>query len=159
MQSLVSDLNKYRSIRSAIEALTKETDTLRKDATFLENQKRELDLDNRRILSSSIRLRHMVDFLEGIAFSLRYEITTLAIFSIFIMQLLMFQFDNAKKSQLNQVDEFAALSRSKNGEQVTIKEIKDEVMKAIQILLNKIGPNDDSMLAADLLLAYNALSE
>jgi hypothetical protein len=42
---------------------------------------------------------------------------------------------------------------------VTTKEIKYAVMKAIQILLNRMGPNDDSKLAADLLIAYDALSE
>ena len=63
-----------------------------------------------------------------------------------------------QSDQLN--DEFAVLSRSNKGEKdVPIKEIKDAVMKAIQVLLNRIGPDDDSMLAANLLVTYQQLSE
>ena len=50
-------------------------------------------------------------------------------------------------------DEFAALSRSKRGEEdITIKEIKKAVMKAIQILLSKLDLNDT--LTGDLFVAY-----
>jgi hypothetical protein len=57
MQSLVSDLNKYGGLKSAIEGLTKTVDMLTKDAALLENQRQELDQDNQRILSSSIHLK------------------------------------------------------------------------------------------------------
>jgi hypothetical protein len=73
--------------------------------------------------------------------------------------LIKFQFHNIQKLQLNQIDEFIALSRSYKGEDVPIKDIKEEVVKAIQVLLNRIGPNDDTALAADLLSAYNTLKE
>jgi hypothetical protein len=54
-------------------------------------------------------------------------------------------------------DEFAALSRSKRGEDIAIKEIKKAVAKAIQILLSKLNPNDRVM--EDLSIAYAALEE
>jgi hypothetical protein len=55
-------------------------------------------------------------------------------------------------------DEFAALSRSVRGEEdITIKEIKKAVMKAIQILLSKLDLNDT--LTGDLFIAYAALEE
>ena len=55
-------------------------------------------------------------------------------------------------------DEFAALSRSKRGEEdITIKEIKKAVEKAIEILLPKLDPNDT--LTGDLFTAYAALEE
>jgi hypothetical protein len=54
-------------------------------------------------------------------------------------------------------DEFAALSGSKRGEDITIKEIKKAVAKAIQILLSKLDPNDT--LTGDLSIAYAALEE
>jgi hypothetical protein len=158
-QSLVSDLNKYGGLKSAIEGLTKASDVLRKDAAFLENQRQDLDLDNQTILSSSIRLRRIVDFLEGTAFSLRNEVINLSLICIFIIHLLKFQFHNIQKLQLHQFDEFTALSRSNKGEDVPIKDIKEAVMKAIQVLLNRIGPNDDTTLAADLLSAYNTLKD
>jgi hypothetical protein len=132
---------------------------LRKDAVFLENQKQNLDQDNQRILSSSIRLRHIVDFLEGNVFSLRSEIMNLILICIFIMHLLKSQVHTMQRAQLHQADEFAALSRSSNGEDVPIKDIKEAVVRSIQVLLNRIGPNNDTTLACDLLIAYNALKE
>ena len=54
-------------------------------------------------------------------------------------------------------DEFAALSRSKRGEDITIKEIKKAVAKAIQILLGKLDPDDT--LIGDLSITYAALEE
>lgn len=55
-------------------------------------------------------------------------------------------------------DEFAALSRSVRGEEdITIKEIKKAVEKAIQILLSKLNPSDRLM--EDLSIAYAALEE
>jgi hypothetical protein len=57
----------------------------------------------------------------------------------------------------NNDDEFAALSRSKRGEDIAIEEIKKAVAKAIQILLGKLDPSDRLM--EDLSIAYAALEE
>jgi hypothetical protein len=66
--------------------------------------------------------------------------------------------ESEKSRPPNQLNEFAALSRSKRGEKdVPIEDIKEDVKEAIEILLNKIGPNNDA-LAAALLVAYNALT-
>ena len=54
-------------------------------------------------------------------------------------------------------DEFAALSGSKRGEDITIKEIKKAVAKAIQVLSSKLNPSDRLM--EDLSIAYAALEE
>jgi hypothetical protein len=54
-------------------------------------------------------------------------------------------------------DEFTALSRSRRGEDITIKEIKIAVEKAIQVLLSKLDPSDRLMV--DLSMAYAALKE
>jgi hypothetical protein len=98
-QSLVSDLDKYAGLKSAIKGLTKEVDTLRKDAAFLENQKQDLDLDNQRIFSGSIHLRRIIDFLEGTAFSLRTEVINLALIYTFTIYLFESQFHNIQKLQ------------------------------------------------------------
>jgi hypothetical protein len=132
---------------------------LRKEAVSLENQKHDLDQDNQRILSSSIRLTHIVDFLEGNVFSLRSEIMNLILICVVIMHLLKSLLNTMQKSQLHQADEFAALSRSNNGEDVPIEDIKEAVLRSIQVLLNRIGQDNDTALAADLLIAYNALKE
>jgi hypothetical protein len=60
-------------------------------------------------------------------------------------------------NQIDNADEFAALSRSVRGEDVAIKEIKKAVEKAIQILLSKLGPSDELM--EHLFIAYAALEE
>jgi hypothetical protein len=39
------------------------------------------------------------------------------------------------------------LSRAYKEEDVPIKDIKEALVKAIQVLLNRIGPNDDTALA------------
>jgi uncharacterized protein (UPF0335 family) len=158
-QSLVSNMEKYGGLHSAIERLTKEVNMLRKEAVFLENQKQHLDQDNQRILSSSIRLTHIADFLRGNVFSLRNQIMNLVLICIFIMHLLESQLNTMQRAQLHQDDEFAALSRSNNGEDVPIEDIKEAVVRSIQVLLKRIGPNNDTTLAADLLIAYNALKE
>jgi len=50
------------------------------------------------------------------------------------------------------------LSRSLKGEDVSIKELKEAVLKSIQALLNRIAP-DDNLLAGSLRAAYDALTE
>jgi hypothetical protein len=63
-----------------------------------------------------------------------------------------------KAMHSNQIDdEFAALSRSKRGEDIAIEEIKKAVAKAIQILLGKLNPSD--ILMENLSIAYAALEE
>ena len=76
------------------------------------------------------------------------------------MHLLKPQFHDIEKLQSpRQFNEFAAVSRSKRGEKdVPIKEIKKDVREAVEVLLNTIGSTNDT-LAADLLVAYNALME
>jgi hypothetical protein len=57
----------------------------------------------------------------------------------------------------NNDDEFAVLSRSKRGEDITIKELKKAIAKSIQVLLSKLDPSDRLM--EDLSMAYAALEE
>ena len=142
--------------------MTENLESLKKETVFFVNQNYHLEQDNRRIFSSSIHLGRTFDFMQGAVFSLREEIMNLISIYIFVTaHLHKVQSHNGEKIQSapNQFNEFAALSRSKRGEDdVKIDEIKKDVKEAIEILLNKIGPNDDT-LAADLLVAYNALIE
>ena len=100
-----------------------------------------------------------LDFLQGVAFSLRNEISSLAGIYTSMMSFLRLQLHDMEKGKsARQFNEFAALSRSTIGEDVPIKEIKEDVIKAIRVLMDKIGPNDDK-LVADLLIAHEALIE
>jgi chromosome segregation ATPase len=156
-QSLISDLEKYGGLKSTIEHLTQQENTLTKNIDFLKNQKQELEQNNQRTFSSYIQLSHTVDFLQGVAFSLRNEITSLAAIYIPMMSMLGLQFhDFEKEKSAHQFNEFSALSRSSNGEDVPIHEIKEDVIKAIEILMNKIDP-DDVELSTYLRIAHEAL--
>jgi hypothetical protein len=157
-QSLISDLEKYGGLKSTIERLTQQENTLTKDIGFLNNQKQELEQNNQRIFSNYVQLIRILDFLQGAAFSLRNEITSLAAIYTSMMSLLKLQIHDIEKEQsAHRFNEFAALSRSSKGQDVPIDEIKQDVKKAIEILMNKISP-DDEKLVADLLIAYEALN-
>ena len=154
---LISDLDKYMGLKSAIENLTEQANTLRRDADSLKNQKQELEQNNQRTFSSYIQSSHTLDFLQGVVFSLRNEITSLAAIYTSMMSLLILQFHDIEKEQSTlRFNEFAALSRSSKGQDVPIDEIKQDVKKAIGNLMNKIGP-DDEELSAHLLIAHEAL--
>ena len=158
IQSLVSDLNKYRGIKSAIENLINNLDTLRKDTAFLVIQNQDLERDNMMIFSSSIHLSRTFAFMQGAVVSLRKEIMNLASICMFIITHLLKQqsHDIGKVQSANQVNEFSALSRSKRGESVSFQEIKEDGIQAINVLLNSIGPNNDKLTTA-LVSARNAL--
>ena len=46
--------------------------------------------------------------------------------------------------------------RSSKGEDVPINEVKEDVIKAVRVLMDKIGPDDEKLLA-DLLIVLEAL--
>jgi hypothetical protein len=161
VQSLASDLNKYSNIKSAIQALTSDVDSLKKEAGHLMSQNQDLKQENLRMFSSSINICRTVDFFQGAAFSLRNEIMNLVLTYLYITRHL-FKSPLREGQKLQSADqfsnEFEALSRSKSGEDVPLEEIEQDVIKAINVLLNKIGPSNDK-LAAALLVARNALRE
>ena len=136
MQSLVSDLNKYRDIKSAVQRLTENLESLKKETAFFVNQNYHLEQDNRRIFSNSIHLGRTFDFMQGAVFSLREEIINLISIYIFVTgHLHKVQSHNGEKTQSapNQFSEFAALSRSKREEEdVQIDEIKKTSRKLLK---------------------------
>jgi hypothetical protein len=156
-QSFISDLEKYVGLKPTIESLTQQENTLTKDIDSLKNQKQELEQNNQTIFSSYIHLSRTLDFLQGAAFSLRNEISSLSAIYTSMMSLLKLQSHDIEKEQsTHRFNEFAALSRSSKGQDVPIDEIKQDVLKAIEILINKIGP-DDEELSTYLHIAHEAL--
>jgi hypothetical protein len=154
---LISDLEKYGGLKSTIERLTQHENMLTRDLELLSNQKQELEQNNQTIFSSYIHLSRTRDFLQGAAFSLRNEISSLAAIYTSMMSLLKLQFHDIEKQQSTHTfNEFAALSGSSKGQDVPIDEIKEDVIKAIEILMNKIDP-DDVELSTYLRIAHGAL--
>lgn len=165
-QLLLSDLDKYSGLKSALRTLVSEVETLKKEKAFLEGQKQSLDTNNQTIQSSFTRLVRIVDFLQGIVASLTSEILSLVLIYLFALYFhnIKIHFDNRDigenelQEQPYRFDEFTSLSRSINGEDVPLEEMKKAVLKAIQALLNRI-PLDDDLLAGGLLAAYDALND
>jgi hypothetical protein len=142
-QSFISDLQKYGGLKSAIQSLTQNLDTLGKEVALLKIQKEELHQDYQRTLSNSFHSRQIVNFLHGVAFSLRNDIMVLASIWAFIIYLLKSQVQDIHKLQLHPFDEFEVLSKAIEGkESIPVKDIKKAVAKAIEVLLSKLEPND-----------------
>jgi len=156
---LISDLEKYRGLKSTIEKLNQQESLLTKDIDSLKNQKQELEQNNQRTFSNYIRLSRTLDFLQGVAFSLRNEISSLALIYTSMMSFLRLQFHEMEKGKTaHQFNEFGALSRSSKGEDVPINEIREDFIKALRVFLDKTGSYNDK-LVSDLRVTYKALTE
>jgi FtsZ-binding cell division protein ZapB len=144
-QSFASELQTYGGLKSTIQKLTKESDTLREEVGSLQTQKRELNTDNQRILSNVIDSRHTFDYLQGRVDSFRNEILGLVSIVACMTYLMKFQFEPLQNLILDYVgvNEFVSLTRAYNGEEpVSIQEIKKELIKAIEIMQSKLDVND-----------------
>ena len=104
--AFISDLQKYAGLKSAIQSLTQDLDTLRKEIALLKTQKEDLHHDYQKTLSESVHSRQAVNFLQGSVFSLRNEIMALALIWAFIIYLLKSQVQDTHELQLHQSDEF-----------------------------------------------------
>jgi cell division protein FtsB len=78
-QSVVSELEVYGGLKSAIQELSKQSDTMKMEVSLLQSQNQDLNKDNQRILSSLINSRYTADFLHGLVNSLRNEILGLVL--------------------------------------------------------------------------------
>lgn len=76
--------------QSAIQTLTKESDSLRKEVGSLQTEKRDSSTDNQRILRSLFESRHAYDLLYGSTSSLRNEILGLVSIAAYIPYLMKF---------------------------------------------------------------------
>ena len=146
-QSFVSELDKYGGLKSSIQKLTKESNELRKEVDSLQTQKRDLNVDNHRMLSSLVDSRHTFDFLHGSVNSLRNEILELVLIAAYITYSMSLQFESFQNLRLNYTTdagtEFASLTRAYKGDKtVSMQEIKKEVIKAIEVMQGKLEVND-----------------
>ena len=123
--------------------LTKQSERMRTEVSSLQTQNQDLNKDNQRILSSLINSRHTFDFMCGLINSLRNEILGLASISAYITCSVQLEFENIENLKCNNGNEFASLSRACKGEEnVSIDEIKKELIKAIEVMQNKLDVND-----------------
>jgi hypothetical protein len=62
IQSLISDLQKYPTIKSVIQQLSQDTDNLTNQISSLKTQKQDLDRQNQVIVALSIYSKHIAEF-------------------------------------------------------------------------------------------------
>ncbi|MDQ6865692.1 MAG: hypothetical protein M3044_17925, partial [Thermoproteota archaeon] len=159
-QSFISELDKYGGLKSSIQKLTKESNELRKEVDSLHTQKRDLNADNTRMLSSLVNSRHTFDFLYGSINSLRNEILELVLIAAYLTHSMVSQFESFQNLRLNYTtdagNEFPSLTRAYKGDKtVSMQELKKEVIKAIEVMQSKLDAND--MLSESLSNARRAL--
>ncbi len=143
-QSFASELKTYGGLKSAIQKLTKESDTLKNEVGSLQTQKRDLNADNQRILSNVVDSRHAFDYLQGRVDSLRNEILGMVSAAGCITYLIKLQFEHLQDlSRVGRDQMFVSLTRACKGEEpVSIQDIKKELIKAIEIMQSKLDVND-----------------
>lgn len=146
-QSFASELKTYGGLKLAIQKLTKESGSLRKEIGSLHTQKKDLNTDNQGILSNAVDSRHTFDYLQGRVGSLRNEILGLVSIAAYIIYSMISQFEYLQNSKSNNAvggrDEFVSLTRAYKGEKpVSIQEIKKDMIKAIEVMQSKLNATD-----------------
>jgi hypothetical protein len=145
MRLFIAELDKYGSIKSTIEKLNHMEDKLRKDVASLEAQKQDLDKYNQTLLSNSVYSKQIIYFCRGLVDSYRNETVGLLSIVAFIMNFLLKpQFEELHN--LNGLGKFTPLLRAAKGEAVSIIELKMAVIKAIEVIIDKLNANDDNKL-------------
>ncbi len=160
-QSFVSELDKYGSLKSTLQKLSKESDKLKKEVGSLQIQERDLNTDNQRILTRLVHSRHNFEFLHGSVNSLRNEILGLVSIAAYITYLMKSQFEHIETLKLNYTvgggDEFASLTRACKGDKtVSMLEIEKELIKAIEVMQSKLDTLSESLSNARLALIDRA---
>ncbi|MGB8036016.1 MAG: hypothetical protein WCF03_19540, partial [Nitrososphaeraceae archaeon] len=116
-QSLISELDKYGSLKSAIEKLTEENGKLINDMTSLNNEKQELILYDQKMTSALNYLNHKISFFQGYIQSLRNEILGLSLTATIIMHFFKSQIEELQTTKFYySIHDFLPLIRAYNGE-------------------------------------------
>ena len=159
-QSFVSELGNYGSLKSAIQELSKQSEKMKMEVNLLQIQNQDLNKDNQRILSTLINSRHTVDCLHGLVNSSRNEILGLVLIAAYIACPTKLQFEYLENLKSNKGDEFASLRRAYKGDKnVSVLEIKKDMIKAIDVVQSKLEINDrlvDVLSSTRLALMENA---
>lgn len=147
LQSFISELEKYGSLKSNIERLAKESQRLNKEVNLFQTRSRDLDEYHSKTILNLAESRRVFDYMDGLVTSLRTEILGLASIALYAAYLIRIQFENLENLKLDRiigaVNKFDSLRRASNGkESVSIQAIKNEVIMAIEVMQSKLGVND-----------------
>jgi hypothetical protein len=147
IQLLISDLHKYGPIKSVIQQLSQDKDNLENQIASLKIRKQDLDRQNQVIAVLSIYLKQIVEFYCRSAAALfRNEIKRMVLIAAFLWCYYLSSLQYEALLQVNGgISTFIALIRAAKGEDVPILEIRMSVIKAIEIMIGKLGTNDDRL--------------
>ena len=98
-QSLISELEKYGSIKSAIEQLNQKIKESKNEIASLESQRKELSHQNQQILDTMLYCKEVLGFFRVAVFSLRNEILMQLVFLGYINWILNLQAEEIKMSR------------------------------------------------------------
>ena len=160
-QSLIAKLEKYGSIESTIQQLTQKLEQLKNKVLSLESKRNELNHQNRQILDIMLYCKEVSGFFRGAAFSLRNEILMQIVLLGYINSILELQIDEIKISniivnssisnadseslaQLMPLIRSAKFESDGKGELVPIDELKNSVIRAIDILINNLNRDSNN---------------
>jgi hypothetical protein len=135
-QLLIAELKEYGNIKSNIQKLRNQVDSL-------QTQKQDLDVyNNQSIVSTYMYSKQSIYFYSRVIDLLKNEI--IGLFSALIViknyYLPNLHLENLKKS--NDLGPVIPLIRAAKGESVSILELKASVIKAIEIMIDKLNTND-----------------
>jgi hypothetical protein len=160
-QSLIAKLEKYGSIESTIQQLTQKLEQLKNRVLSLESKRNELNHQNRQTLDIMLYCKEASGFFRGAAFSLRNEILMQIVLLGYINSILELQIDEIKISniivnssisnadseslaQLMPLIRSAKFESDGKGELVPIDELKNSVIRAIDILINNLNRDSNN---------------
>jgi hypothetical protein len=145
IQLLISDLHKYPTINSVIQQLSQDKDNLTNQIASLKTQKQDLERQNQIIVALSTYSKQIAEFYCASAAALfRKEVKRLVLIAAFTMYYLM-KLQYEALLQVNAITTFISLIRAAKGEDVPILELRMSVIKAIEVMIGKLGTNDDRL--------------
>ncbi len=144
IQLLISDLQKYPNIKSVIPQLSQDKDNLTNQIASLKIQKQDLERQKQIIVALSAYSIQIVEFYCASAAALfRNEIKRMVLIAAFLWCYYLSSLQYEALLQVNGgISTFIALIRAAKGEDVPILEIRMSVIKAIEIMIGKLGTND-----------------
>jgi hypothetical protein len=145
IQLLISDLHKYPTINSVIPQLSQDRDNLTNQIASLKTLKQDLERQNQIIVALSTYSKQIAEFYCASAAALfRKEVKRLVLIAAFTMYYLM-KLQYEALLQVNAITTFISLIRAAKGEDVPILELRMSVIKAIEVMIGKLGTNDDRL--------------
>jgi hypothetical protein len=168
-QTLITELNKYGSVKAMMQALDQRNDELKNEVASLEAKKNELNNRNHRMLSTLAFSKQIMYYFKGMVDSLRDEIVMRYVTLAYVNYMLNLQFQLIPKFDDALSGEFAPILRAAklesdrryryeknnndrhndNGNDVivsssSINELKVAVARAISLMINNLKNRNNS---------------